>query len=92
MPVNLRFGNSVLVIVEELAIGGNGALGLKIILGRDVSVNVKFGNSLLVAEVLAVVLQGVPYGCCGKLYNIIVVVVDPSEDWKSCISSSSTLF
>ena len=62
---NLRFGNSVLllaeeladvqgvpygfVIIEELFIGGNGLLGLKIIFGRpaDVSlVNLRFGNSV----------------------------------------------
>ena len=86
---NLRFGNSVLlaeeladvqgvpygfVIVELLTIGGNGRLGLKIILGRDVSVlNLRFGNSVLVAEV-----QGVPYGRVGTSNTIIVVVVDPS--------------
>ena len=63
------------VIVELLTIGGNGRLGLKIIFGRpDVSlVNLRFGNSVLVAEV-----QGVPYGRVGKSNTIIVVVVDPS--------------
>ena len=50
LALNLRFGNSVLlvVIVVELAIGGKGLFRLKIIvLGRDVSAILRFGNSLV---------------------------------------------
>ena len=62
LALNLRFGNSVLlvVIVVELAIGGKGLFRLKmIVLGRDVSAILRFGNSLVLE---AKELHRVPHG------------------------------